>query len=124
MISADELSEAIFGELKTFSEEVDEALKDEVDKVTKEAKKSLDNNSVIPVRTGAYRRGFRIKKVADGMGYRRNRICNKEYRLTHLLEKGHATRNGSRTKAYPHWKHAQEIVDTLPERLIRRLGKK
>ena len=51
------------------------------------------------------------------MGYKRNLVASKKYQLTHLLEYGHLTRSGTRTKAFPHWQHAQEIADTLPERL-------
>lgn len=130
MISTDELSEAIFSELKAFNEKVDKSLKREVNKVTKEVRESLVNHPNLQpghgaYRTGKYLRGFRVKKVADGEGYIRNKVCNKEYRLTHLIEKGHkAGKKKVQTRAFPHWKDAQDIVDTLPERLIRRLEEK
>lgn len=124
MTSVEDFAAAIFGELESFSEEVDRALKEEVDLISKEAKKNLETNSKIPKKTGEYVKGFRVKKTAEGEGFYRKKVCNKKYQITHLLEKGHATKNGGRTKAYPHWKYAQEIADKLPDRFARRLEKK
>ena len=127
MTSIDDFAEVVFKELKNFSEDVDEMLKDEVSAVAKEAKHNLDTNPNIPKRTGKYRRSFRLNKVADGTGYRRYKLRNIKYQITHLLEDGHdvvlksGVKTGKRTRAFPHWKYAQEIIDTLPERLKRRL---
>ena len=44
------------------------------------------------------------------------------YRLTHLLEKGHALRNGDRSRAFPHWKPAEEAaIEYFEENVIRRI---
>lgn len=42
----------------------------------------------------------------------------KHYRLAHLLEFGHANRNGGRTKAYP---HIAPINDRVPEIFAQRM---
>lgn len=116
MSDIDELSQLIAKELQEYSEEVDESLQLCVDEVTEEAYMDLSTNPIIPKKSGKYAKSFYIKKVAAGKGFKRNRIGNKKPQLTHLLERGHITRNGGRTKSYPHWEHAQKIADTLPER--------
>lgn len=46
-------------------------------------------------------------------------IYNKKYyRLTHLLEKGHAKVNGGRTRAFP---HIAPVAEEAEEKLIRRI---
>ena len=61
---------------------------------------------------GAYARSWAIKKESTSGGLVTTCIVhNKDhYQLTHLLENGHAKRNGGRTKAYPHIKPAEERV--------------
>lgn len=74
---------------------------------------------------GSYAKGWTTKngkKVKDM--YSKVAYNKKYYRLTHLLEFGHATRNGKRTKAIPHIrpteeKYKKEFVEEL-ERKIRR----
>lgn len=117
MATVDELTELIVSELENYTEEIDQKMQKEIDKVAKEVKIDLDTNPNIPKRTGEYSRKFYIKKEAQGMGYKRVRVANKKYQLTHLLEYGHALINGGRTRAYKHWESAQEIADTLPERM-------
>ena len=61
---------------------------------------------------GAYARSWTNQKETSSGGMVVTCIVHnkKHYQLTHLLENGHATRNGGRTKAYPHIKPAEEHV--------------
>lgn len=72
-----------------------------------------------PVMTGKFRDSIAIKTVRakSSAGYETARyvwyVKPPNYRLTHLLVHGHATRNGGRTKANPFLKNALDVV--LPE---------
>lgn len=113
-ISVDELSEVIKNELFEYSEEIDERMQDGIDDVSKKIVQRLKNNPIIPEKTGKYKKGFFFKTVAEGKGYKRNLIANKQYQLTHLLENGHAIKGGtSRTRSFPHWKDAEKEAEKL-----------
>ena len=112
-----DFAEEISAILEDYAEETANKIQDVIDEVSKEALDSLKSNPNIPVRTGKYRKGFYIKKrkKKDGSKYI---IANRQYRLTHLLEKGHSINGGTgRTEAHPHWKQAQAIVDTIPDKI-------
>lgn len=111
----------IMRQLTEYSEEVDAIMQDEIDKTTSDALKSLESAPNIPKKTGKYKKSFFMKCTARGAGYKRNVIANRHWRLTHLLEYGHLTRSGTRSRAFPHWERAQKIADTLAERMEKRL---
>lgn len=115
-----QLLEAMAQYTDEVKEEVDQIIKD----VAKEAKS--DVRSGAPVRTGAYRKSWAVnfdKKKSGNAGFT---VYAKapHYRLTHLLEDGHKTKSGGKTKAQPHIRQVQEWADKEALRRIEEAIKK
>lgn len=129
-INVDELSRTIAGALEDYSCEVDETIKQAIDKKTDEVINSLKKNPNMPKRTGKYKKGFRKQTVVEKKGFKQNRISNKKYQLTWLLEDPHLIRNGShgnrifgKTRGFPHWAPAREEVRKFGEEIKKELQK-
>ena len=88
-----------------------------VDDVAQEGVDELKQSS--PKLTGSYRRGWRKKQTYADTRTKRNTVFNKtDYQLTHLLEYGHASRNGGRVNPRVHIKPVEEkMVTELQERI-------
>ena len=98
-IKVDDLSKEIMKALESYSDDISEVVEEVSNNVGKEAVNELKETS--PKKRGSYAKGWKLKK--DKLGKKRYsvKIHNKtDYQLTHLLEFGHVTRNGGRTKAY------------------------
>lgn len=109
-INIDDLADVIMEELHSFSEEITEGLKEDVKKVAKECTQDIRTNA--PVESGAYKKSWRLKNAYESSNDIRVVIHSaKEYRLTHLLEHGHAKRGGGRVEAIPHIKPAEENAE-------------
>lgn len=73
---------------------------------------------------GAYAKSWKFKRISDAPTSIKSVVYagNGEYRLTHLLEKGHAKRNGGRTRAFPHIAKAERnAIDAIEKELKRQL---
>ena len=93
-----------------------------VHEVSKEALKKLKKEA--PKRTGLYKKGWKVKKNDDKFAAN-DILYGKEastYAIAHLLEHGHATRNGGRTAPIPHVKNVEEwaqkaLLNTVEKKL-------
>ena len=105
--------------LSEYTSEVEEKLDEIKSDVADETVNMLKVNSPTG-RRGKYAKGWRKKK--DGTGYVIHNATDAG--LTHLTERGHAKRNGGRTKAQPHISTAEEMAIKSFEKKIERVIKK
>lgn len=126
-IKPEELEKSIKDYLQTYAEDIEDDVVEAVDTITKEAKSELVQRSPRGKgsRRNPYYKGWTIKLQKKGKGKYEKVIWNRtNYQLTHLLEFGHATRNGGRTKAIEHIrpveeKYKVEFVDLLEQKIRR-----
>lgn len=70
-------------------------------------------------KSGKYARSWRLKRWENGRVIKIT-VYNTRYQLTHLLENGHATRDGTgRTAAFPHIAPAEKAAAEKFERKIK-----
>jgi len=75
------------------------------------------------VDTGDYKNSFRVNSERLSKHHHKSTwyVDAPEYRLIHLLENGHATRNGGRTKAIKHVVHGREIAEQVLDGSIQKI---
>lgn len=121
-INIDDLASAITQELQNYSQDVTESVKKAVDTVAQETNEEIKKHVTFKRHKGdKYVKAFRIKKSYED-GYKKiNTWCvgNGQYRLTHLLENGHALRQGGRAEAFPHIKYGEELAQKRMEELAK-----
>lgn len=101
--------------LAEYGDEVNEKMGEVVNKLAQKGAKQLRATSPVDAsapRSGAYAKGWTVEK--DGKKHRQLRhsatIYNKEPGLPHLVEKGHALRQGGRSPAKPHIKQVEDML--------------
>lgn len=129
-VKVDDLQKSVLDYLQNYKEDIDEDVVEAVNTVAKQARDELKRTSPRrrKIRNNQYYKVWAIKLSKRKTGVYRKVIWNKtNYQLTHLLEFGHATKNGGRTKPIPHirpveQKYNVEFIDLL-EKKIRRTSK-
>ena len=79
--------------LEEYSQELQDATNDSIQKVAKESVQKLKNTSPKRPGHGEYARGWTIKRESGNGSIATLIVHNKQYKLTHLLENGHVVRN-------------------------------
>lgn len=117
-IEADLLEKEVMKYLSEYKEDISDVVEIVSNKVGQEATSELKKDS--PRLTGDYAKGWRLKKDKVGKNRYTVKIHNKtDYQITHLLEFGHVTRNGGRTKAIPHIKPVEEKYKKIFEQELK-----
>jgi hypothetical protein len=110
MTAINELANEVTRALKEYAAGVSEQIEKDKKEVADDLVQTL-KHAPSPKLTGDYRKGWRAKKVGKKIIV--HNATN--YQLTHLLEHGHAKRNGGRTAPHPHIAPAEEhaVIDFL-----------
>uniref|UniRef100_UPI00359C3FE7 hypothetical protein n=1 Tax=Lactococcus garvieae TaxID=1363 RepID=UPI00359C3FE7 len=116
-ISINDLSKTIENEVRNWTKEV----VDDIDGIKKEIAKSGVKQLKVssPKRTAKYAKNWTSKKLKNG-----DQIIYQKaptYRLTHVLEKGHAKRNGGRV---PPQVHIAPVEEQISQEFIKRVEKR
>ena len=106
-VAVDGLADAVMEELEEYSRLSTETMKKAVDRAGKTVRDQIKGNA--PVRTGRYAKSWTARKTRETSTALQVTVYSpSRYMLAHLLEHGHARRNGGRVRAIPHIASAEK----------------
>ena len=118
-VSIDGLADAVMEELTEYNKLAGETMKKAVTKAGQTVRKEIQAGA--PVRTGKYAKSWTTKRTKETSTRLEVTVYSpSRYMLAHLLEHGHAKRNGGRTRAFPHIAPAEELGEKQLEADIMR----
>lgn len=120
-IQIDDMSDFISEYMSNYTQDITDRVKKAVDTVGKEVNEEVKKHITFKEHTGKYVKAFRVKKQFEDRYNKRNTwyVANGQHRLTHLLENGHALRQGGMTEAYPHIKYGEDLAKRRMEELAK-----
>lgn len=118
-ISVDQMAQTIMDGLLEYADLATEDMKAAVKKAGNKAKSDVQAGA--PVDTGKYKKSWTVKTTKENANALEVTVHSKNrYQLAHLLEFGHAKRNGGRTRAFPHIAPAEAAAAELLEQEVER----
>ena len=121
-VSIGRMADAILEQMQEYADLADDSIKKAVTKAAKTVKDEIQANA--PVRTGKYAESWKTKKTLEKTHAQEITVySSNRYQIAHLLEFGHAKRNGGRVAAQPHIAAAeQKGIEQLEEEITRSLS--
>lgn len=121
-ISIGDLADVVMDGLNEYARLATEDMKDAVRSASKTVRKEIKENA--PKDTGEYGKSWRVKTVRETSQTLAVVVHSKNrYQLAHLLEYGHALRNGGRYEGEVHIAPAEELgIRQLQKEIERALG--
>ena len=113
-VKPEQLDDAIRGQLETYSAEITKNINENLKEVADTTAETLKKGGAYKERTGKYTPDWSVtaRKAVSTIQSEQYSVHNrKRYQLTHLLEKGHVTRNGKRTRAFEHILPAEQAAE-------------
>ena len=118
-VSIDGLASAVLEELEEYNELATETMKAAVDHAGKTVRDEIRSNA--PARTGKYAKSWTAKRTRESSTALEVTVYSpSRYMLAHLLEHGHAKRNGGRVRGTPHIAPAEAVGEEQLEQEITR----
>ena len=116
-VNVDQMAQTIMDGLLEYADLATEDMKAAVKKAGNKAKSDVQAGA--PVDTGKYKKSWAVKTTKENANALEVTVHSKNrYQLAHLLEFGHAKRNGGRTRAFPHIAPAEAAAAELLEREV------
>ena len=119
-VSSSKVAEAIKEQLNNYRDGVTEVVRDAVTDTLQDGLRTIGPAGKYEDRRGKYRQSFRVDTTITPVYAGGTLYANEDgYRLAHLLEYGHKTRSGGKTRAFSHWKPVEKkMTEAFEERVI------